>query len=216
MRRGGRSSPIVSGDVPTADTQCPLRGGPLPRKKSIEKRAEEADAKGRRLTAAKQSLRDSLMVQRAARTQATIAAEAGVNERTVRRVLAQRQAIGEALLDRDPIDVVRDLAMQFEGSVADFEAMASAYVETNPTAAIGAKRGADQARERLVFLLKATGRMPRDMGGLGDLMGMRELASDMVAAVHAFKRGEADADHVEETFTRALGLGRPRSELTQT
>ncbi len=125
------------------------------------------------------------------------------------RVLAEREAIGEALLDRDPIDVVRDLAVQFEGSVADFEAMASAYVETNPTA-IGAKRGADQARERLVLLLQATGRMPKDMGGLGDLMGMRELASDMVAVVHAFKRGEADADAVEETFTRALGLGQRR------
>ena len=58
----------------------------------------------------------------------------------------------------------------------------------------------------------ATGRMPKDMGGLGDLMGMRELASDMVAVVHAFKRGEASADDVEQTFTRALGLGR-RQEL---
>ena len=186
----------------------------MPRKRSIEKRAEEAKAQGARLTAAKQSLRDSLMVQRSTQgwTQAAIAAEAEVSERTVKRVIAERQAIGEALLDRDPIDVVRDLATQWEGSIADMEAMASAYVEDNPAVALGAKKGADQARERLLLLLQATGRMPRDMGGLGDLMGMRELASDMVAAVHAFKRGEADADHVEETFTRALGLGQ-RQEL---
>ena len=51
--------------------------------------------------------------------------------------------------------------------------------------------------------------MPRDLGGLGDLMAMRALAEEMVDAVRAFKRGEADADHIEATFTRALGLGRP-------
>ena len=198
------------------DIQCLTEGvGPSPRKaKSIEDRAKDAKANGKRLSAAKQSLRDTLIVQRRAQqwTLEAIAAEAGVTTRTVSRVLAEREAIGEALLDRDPIDVVRDLAMQFEGSVADFEAMASAFVETNPTAAIGAKRGADQARERLLLLLQSTQRLPRDMGGLGDLMGMRELASDMVTVVHAFKRGEASADDVEETFTRALGLGQ-RQEL---
>jgi hypothetical protein len=66
------------------------------------------------------------------------------------------------------------------------------------------------------MLLQATGRMPKDMGGLGDLIGMRELATEMVDSVRAFKRGEAEAEEVEETFKRALGLGRPRSELTQT
>ena len=145
-----------------------------------------------------------------------IAAEAGVNERTVRRVLADREAVGEALLDRDPIDVVKELATQLQASAGDFEAMASAYADVNPAVAIGAKKGADQARERLLLLLQATGRIPRDMGVLGDLMGMRELGSEMVQAVHAFRQGEADADHIEDTFKRALGLGRPGSELTQT
>ena len=185
--------------------------------KTIEERAEQAGATGPRLTAAKQGLRDSLIVARRAQGchLDAIAAEAGVNERTVRRVLAERQAVGEALLDRDPIDVVKQMATQLEGSVADFEAMASAYADTNPAAAIGAKKGADQAREKLLVLLQATGRMPKDLGGLGDLMVMRELASEMVDAVHAFKRGEVDGDHVEETFKRALGLGHPQSELTQ-
>ncbi len=100
--------------------------------------------------------------------------------------------------------------------MADFEAMASAYSEVNPAAAIGAKKGADQARDKLLMLLQATGRMPRDMGGLGDLMSLRELASEMVQVVHRFKRGEASAQEVEDTFKRALGLGRPGSELTQT
>ena len=188
------------------------------RGKTIEDRAKQVRATGARLSAAKQALRDSLIVARRAQEWHldAIAAEAGVNERTVRRVLAERKAVGEALLDRDPIDVVRQMAAQLQASVSDFEAMASAYADVNPAAAIGAKKGADQARERLLLLLQATGRIPRDMGVLGDLMGMRELGSEMVQAVHAFKRGEADADHIEETFKRALGLGRPGSELAQT
>lgn len=188
------------------------------RGKTIEDRAKQVRATGARLPAAKQALRDSLIVARRAQGWHldAIAAEAGVNERTVRRVLADREAVGEALLDRDPIDVVRQMAAQLQASVADFEAMASAYSDVNPAAAIGAKKGADQAREKLLLLLQATGRMPRDMGALGDLMGMRELASEMVTVVHAFKHGKADASEVEETFKRALGLGRPRSELTQT
>ena len=195
-------------------------GTPLARRsdKTIEERAKQAGATGPRLTAAKQGLRDSMIVARRAQGchLDAIAAEAGVNERTVRRVLAEREAVGEALLDRDPIDVTKQLVAQLEASAADFEAMASAYADTNPAAAIGAKKGADQAREKLLVLLQATGRMPRDLGGLGDLMTMRALAEEMVDAVRAFKRGEADADHIEATFTRALGLGRPRSDQTQT
>jgi hypothetical protein len=94
--------------------------------------------------------------------------------------------------------------------------MASAYADMNPAAAIGAKKGADQAREKLLVLLQATGRMPRDLGGLGDLMTMRALAEEMVDAVRAFKRGDADADRVEETFKRALDFGRAGPGMTQT
>ena len=48
-----------------------------------------------------------------------------------------------------------------KSSAADFEAMTGAYADMNPAAAIGAKKGADQAREKLLVLLQATGRMPR-------------------------------------------------------
>lgn len=178
----------------------------------------QAGATGARLSAAKQALRDSLMVTRKAQGWhiEAIAAEGGVNARTVHRVLAERRAVGEFILDRDPIDVVKALAEQFAASIADYEAMASAYAGVHPSAAIGAKKGADQAREKLLVLLQATGRMPKDLGGLGDLMGLRALGEEMVDAVRAFKRGEVDAEHVEQTFTRALGLGRPGSEVAQT
>jgi hypothetical protein len=185
--------------------------------KAVQKRAAEKGASGRRLSAAKQSLRDTLIVTRKAMDwpNAAIATEAGVTERQVLRVLKDREALGQALLDRDPIDVVKTMATQLQASVGDFEAMAYAYGELHPSAAVGAKKGADQAREKLLVLLQATGRMPKDIGGLGDLMSMRELASEMVDVVRAFKAGDADADAVEATFVRALGLGAKRPELTE-
>jgi hypothetical protein len=183
--------------------------------KAVQKRAAEKGASGRRLSAAKQSLRDTLIVTRKAMDwpNAAIATEAGVTERQVLRVLKDRQALGQALLDRDPIDVVQTMATQLQASVGDFEAMASAYGERNPAAAIGAKKGADQAREKLLLLLQATGRLPRDMGVLGDILDMREIAEQMVSAVRAFRRCEMDAETVEAVFTAALGVGRPQGEL---
>jgi len=189
----------------------------MARGKSIAKRATDAKAKGARPGSARQGLRDTLVVQRKAQGWhlETIAVEAGITVRQVSRVLREREAVGQALLDRDPIDVVKQMATQLEASIGDFEAMAYAYGETHPSAAVGAKKGADQAREKLLVLLQATGRMPKDIGGLGDLMGMRELASEMVDVVRAFKAGDADADEVEATFVRALGLGAKRPELTE-
>jgi hypothetical protein len=66
--------------VASASADAAGGGGPLPRKKSLEQRTEEAKAQGARLTAAKQSLRDSLIVQRSAQGWLRLAARApGVN-----------------------------------------------------------------------------------------------------------------------------------------
>ena len=130
------------------DTQCPPdEGTPVARRrgKTIEDRAKQVRATGARLSAAKQALRDSLIVQRKAQNWPleAIAAEAKVTVRTVSRVLEQREAVGEALLDRDPIDVVKQMAAQFEASIGDFEAMAYAYGETHP---LGRRRGKEGRR----------------------------------------------------------------------
>ena len=91
--------------------------------------------------------------------------------------------------------------------------MANAYADTHPAAAVGAKKAAAQARERLVALLQVTGRLPRDMGEMGDLMDLRELATAMVHVVREFKAGKAEADEVVAVFESVLGVGRPRTEL---
>jgi hypothetical protein len=84
----------------------------MARGKSIEQRAKRAGAKGKRIGTAKQALRDTLIVARKAQDWPieSIAAEAGIGVRAVHRVLSEREAVGEALLDRDPIDVVKQIA----------------------------------------------------------------------------------------------------------
>ena len=189
-----------------------------PKAPSVEKRAKTTGATGPHLSPARQALRDSLMVTRRGQgwSNAQIAAEAGVHVRTVTRVLNERDVLGDDLINREPTDTVKRMAVQFESAAADLEALAVQYVDSHPHVALGAIGRSLVARQQLLALYQATSRLPKDMGAIGDLMGMRELASQMVQVVHAFKRAEADADHIEETFKRALGLGRPRSELTQT
>jgi hypothetical protein len=93
----------------------------MARGKSIEQRAKRAGAKGKRIGTAKQALRDTLIVTRKAQDWPieSIAAEAGIGVRAVHRVLSEREAVGEALLDRDPIDVVKQIATQLQGSIRD-------------------------------------------------------------------------------------------------
>ena len=91
--------------------------------KSIEDRAKEAEATGPRLPAPKQALRDSLIVRRRAQgwEVEAIASEADVSARTVHRVIAERASVGEALTDRDPIDVVKQIVVQCQKDAEDFE-----------------------------------------------------------------------------------------------
>ncbi len=91
----------------------------MARGKSIEQRAKRAGAKGKRIGTAKQALRDTLIVTRKAQDWPieTIAAEAGIGVRAVHKVV-EREAIGEALLDRDPIDVVKQIATHFKAASA--------------------------------------------------------------------------------------------------
>lgn len=58
--------------------------------------------------------------------------------------------------------------------------------------------------------MQATGRMPRDLGGLGDLMVIRSIAAAMVTAVRDLRAGRATPEKVEEIFKRAAGIDGPR------
>src|SRR5829696_8727810 len=125
-----------------------VQGDPVPGRKgkTIEERAKEAEAKRAGLSAPRQALRDSLIVRRKAQgwEPGAITAEAGVSVRTVYRVVAQRGAISEALLDGDPLDVVKRVVAQCQQDAEDFEELALAYADKQPAVALGAKKAAVQ------------------------------------------------------------------------
>ncbi len=181
-----------------------------------ERDATAESARGRRLSATKRVLRDSLIVQRKAQAWPleAIAREADITERQVRRVLEERRTMAVRLIEQDPVDVLHDLVAAFQASIADFEVMGNAYADTHPSAAVGAKKAAAQGRERLVALLQVAGGLPRDIGEVGDLKGLRELATAMVDVVRDFEAGRVDAEEVVAVFERGIGIGRPRSGLS--
>lgn len=92
-----------------------------PKAPSVEKRAKTTGATGPHLSPARQALRDSLMVTRRGQgwSNAQIAAEAGVHVRTVTRVLNERDVLGDDLINREPTDTVKRMAVQFESAAAD-------------------------------------------------------------------------------------------------
>src|SRR5829696_3562650 len=154
-------------------------------------------------------MRDALIFLRPEQgwTRKRVAAEAGISERAVRTIVNERKALGAMLLDRGPVDNVRRMAAQYEDMAVNCEALAVAVVEDQPSVALGAMAQAMAARRQLADLLQAANRMPRDMGYLGDLLDIREVAEEMVTAVRDFRDGKIEAAEIEETFRRSLTSG---------
>lgn len=166
--------------------------------------AKRAGATGSRLSAAKQQLRDSMIVARKAQglSNRVIAAEAGLTERTVERILADRRRVGSPL-DDSPAQLLDELAVGFRLSIGDFEAMALAWFDTNQAAALGAKKAADESRARLATLMADVGKLPTDLELFRSEMQMQRIAEEMVGVMRAVDAGEmAPADAVE--FFRRL------------
>jgi len=127
--------------------------------------------------------------------------------RAVRDIVNERKALGAMLLDRGPVDNVRRMAAQYEDMAVNCEALAVAVVEDQPSVALGAMAQAMAARRQLADLLQAANRMPRDMGYLGDLLDIREVAEQMVNAIRDLREGKIDVAEVEQVFRRSLHVG---------
>lgn len=177
--------------------------------------AKKAGAKGSRLSAAKQQLRDSLIMARKAQglSNRVIAAEAGVTERTVERILADRRGVGSPL-DDAPGKLLDELATGFRLSIGDFEAMALAWFDSNQSAALGAKKAADETRARLATLMADVGKLPTNLELFRSEMQMQRIAEEMVNVMRAVAAGEKDASEAVDFF-RGLVAERSR-ELTET
>lgn len=186
-------------------------------KKSADKAAaaaKRAGARGARLSAAKRQLRDSLIMARKAQgvSNAVAAAEAGVTERTVERIIADRRGVGSPL-DDSPGQLLDELAIGFRLSIGDFEAMALAWFDTNQAASLGAKKAADETRARLATLMADVGKLPTNLELFKSEMQMQRIAEEMVTMMRAVAAGEKDASEAVEFF-RALVAERGRPQLT--
>lgn len=167
------------------------------------KAAKGAGATGRRLGSAKQQLRDSMIVARKAQglSNAMIASEARVTERTVERVLADRRGV-RSPLDESPMQLLEELAVGFRLAIGDYEAMALAWFETNQTAALGAKKAADETRIRLAAFLSDVGKLPSNLELFRSEAEMQRIAEEMVRTMQAVAAGEMDASEAVEVFRR--------------
>lgn len=177
-------------------------------KKSADKAAaaaKRAGARGARLSAAKRQLRDSLIMARKAQgvSNAVAAAEAGVTERTVERIIADRRGVGSPL-DDSPGQLLDELAIGFRLSIGDFEAMALAWFDTNNSASLGAKKAADETRARLSALLAEVGKLPENLELFRSEMEMQRIAERMVGVMRGVAAGEMDASEAVDFFRGLL------------
>lgn len=153
--------------------------------------AEGSAPSGRRLGAAGQALRDQLMIQRLAEgwTWETIAEEAGISVPAAKKAVKARQESAPFRLDADPVEVVQRIFEGYQLSIGGFEALAVEAAGKNQLAvAVGAKKGANEARDKLLGLLQATGRLPQEMGALRHLIDLRAIATRMLDAMDEFDR----------------------------
>lgn len=171
------------------------------------KRAKDAGAKGsgERLSAAKKLLRNSAIMARKAQrvTNAAIAAEFDITERSVERIVADMRTVPSPL-DELPMQILEELTTGLRISIGDYERMAFAWFDVNQSAALGAKKAADETRARLGALLAEVGKLPTNLELFRSEMEMQRIAEEMVGMMRAVAAGEKDAAEAVEFFRGLL------------
>lgn len=163
--------------------------------------------KGKNLTTAQKSVRDTLIVERRLLgwEWPEIAAETGLSIKQCQRNFKDRVDLMPKLASMDPLEIIEVLVKGFQSSVIDFERMAMAYADRNPSAAVGAKRAAVDTREKLGSLLQSTGQLPHDLGTLHHIYEIRVVAKKIVELVQTFEARVKTIDLPEETQKEILG-----------
>lgn len=180
---------------------------------AAEKRAADAGAKGARLPAAQMGLRNSLILARHEQgaSWAEIATEAGVSARTAQRVVEHARALPSPV-DARPMELLKALAAGYLRSIADYEGMAFAWQQSNQTAALGAKKAADETRARLAALMADVGKLPENLELFRSEMEMRRIAEEMVEVLEGVVSGERSAVEALAVFGQVLAGARDAVE----
>lgn len=163
-------------------------------------------ARGARLRAAEKAMRDALIVQRVHEswTWPMIAEESGISVRQAQRVWESFRDQASPW-DVDPSVYVEELARGYRITVGQFTALAA--TADNTAAAVGALKGANDAREKMMALMQSVGIVPEDLGTLKLHRDVRAVAVEMLDTMDAFERGELTAEMVTEVFREMMGIG---------
>ncbi len=177
----------------------------------------------KRLPAARQTHRDSLILARLAQGWPwdAVAREAKLTVRATEEAAARRRAEAPLTLRSDPVELVESTMVAVQAAIGDFEEMALRYRDRSPNAAVGAKKAALEAHFSLMALLQAVGRLPEDLVTLRHLIEQRQMAVAILDALERFRArivalegiepevkariAEATAD-VEAVFHELIGL----------
>lgn len=88
------------------------------------------------------------------------------------------------LLEMKPLEVIRNLIHGFQNAILDFEQMAQDADQTS--AAVGAKKGANESRVHLLRLLQATGQLPYELGTMRHEVEVGHVVTVLLDTVEAF------------------------------
>ncbi len=111
----------------------------------------------------------------------TIAAEHGISVRTAQRIYSEGCASHAGALDRDPIEIARELLDQHEVAIEDLALLAGST--SHDGARLGAIRSRLDAIASKAQLLMALGVLPHDLGDLGTVIEERQVIATIMAVL---------------------------------
>jgi transposase-like protein len=184
-----------------------LRGADL----SADRLAERAKADGGAGpygSAAERALRDAAVIARLTLgwTQAEVAREFGISERTI-RAIRDRAGRSRSPLDEAPVALVEDLLRALRQLYADLVALAFKYEDRNPPSAIGALKQSRECLADLVSLLRAVGKLPDNLGVFALERDLLHLGDVVLIELEKVASGETTAAEAVE-FVRAVVAAR--------
>jgi hypothetical protein len=174
-------------------------------------RAQKAGALGPGGTSAQRALRDGAIVVSlaAGRTQAEVASEFAVSERTVRMV-EQRSAQAPSMLDDLPMDIIEERLRALRRRIADFSALAYQHADANPSVAVAAMKGAERIEETLIEVLSYIRKLPGNLELFHTETVLRSIAAEMGKAFARVKAGELTPEAADELVMKFVREGEAR------
>lgn len=144
-----------------------------------------------------------------------IAEEVGLNTRQVRKIWA-RERDRPDLITQDPVTIVQEV---LEGYQRDMHVFSTIVLEAaqneNTSGMISALNGRAITQDKIIRLLQAMGRLPREMGTLRHVIDFRGIAQEMVRVLEAVTEGEKTPEEALAYFTEMMDLGAGTPQLME-